>query len=75
MTNADYANDLALLTNTPARFESLLHSQEQAAGGNGLYKKTNKTEFMYFKQGRAISTLSGKNLKLVDQFTFLRNNI
>ena len=36
MTNADYTDDLALLTNTPAQAESLLHSLEQAARGIGL---------------------------------------
>ena len=30
---ADYADDLPLLANTPAHAESLLHSQEQAARG------------------------------------------
>ena len=34
-----------------------------------------KTEFMYFKQDGAISTLNGKPLKLVDQFTYLCSNI
>ena len=36
ITNADYADDLALLKNTPAQAESLLHRLEQA-------------EFMCFK--------------------------
>ena len=32
-------------------------------------------ELMYFKQHRIISTLSGKSLKLRDQFTYLGSNI
>ena len=56
MTNANYVN-------TPAQAESLLYSQQQAAGDIGLYMNTNKTEFMRFKQERAMSTLSGKPLK------------
>ena len=32
-------------------------------------------EFMYFKQDGDISTLNGKPLKLVDQFTYLGSNI
>ena len=50
MTDADYADDLALLTNTPAQAESLLHNLKQAAGGIGLRVNANKTEYMYFKQ-------------------------
>ena len=34
--NEDYADDIALLVNTPTQAESLLHSQEQAADGIGL---------------------------------------
>ena len=32
MIDADYADDLVLLTNTPAQAEYLLHSLKQAAG-------------------------------------------
>ena len=46
MTDADYADDLVLLTNTPAQSESLLHSLKQAAEGIDLY--ANKTEHMLF---------------------------
>ena len=35
--DADYADYLTLLTNTPAQTESLLHSQEQPTKGIGLY--------------------------------------
>ena len=41
--DADYANELALLVNTPAQAESQLHSLEQAAEGIGLYMNANKT--------------------------------
>ena len=37
--------------------------------GIGLYVNLDKTEFMSFKQEKVISTLSGKPLKLVGQFT------
>ena len=43
ITDADYTDDQALLTNTPAQAESLLHSLEQAAGGISLHMNTNKT--------------------------------
>ena len=75
ITNVDYANDLVLLANTPAQAESLLYNLEQAAGGIGLYVNANKTEHMYFKWEGAISTLSGRPLKLIDEFTYLNSNI
>ena len=40
--------------------ESLLHSLEQVSDGIGLHANENKTEFIYFKRERAISTLSHK---------------
>ena len=75
MIDADYTDYLALPTYTPAQAESLLHSLEQAAGNIGFYMNTNKTEFVYFKQEGVISTLIGKPLKFVDQFTYLGSNI
>ena len=74
MTDHDYKDDLVLLTNTSAQAEPLLHSLELAVGGIGLYVNANKSEYMCFKQG-TISTLSGKHLKLVDQFPHLSSNI
>ena len=49
MTDADYADDLAPLANTPAQAKSLQHSLEQAAGGIGFNVNSDKTEFMSFK--------------------------
>ena len=60
MWDADDADDLVLLANTPAQAKSLLHGQEQAAGDIGLYVNTNKTEFMCFNHERAIFTLNSK---------------
>ena len=42
LTSADHANDLVLLTNTPAQIEFLLSSLEQAARGIGLYINADK---------------------------------
>ena len=66
ITDADYADDLALLTNKPAQAESLLHSLEQAAKSNNLGMNANKTKFMCFKQTGTVSTYSGKALKFLD---------
>ena len=60
MTDTDNADDLVLLTNTPAQAKSLLHNLEQAAGGIDLHVNANKTEFMSFKPEKAVSTFSGK---------------
>ena len=50
ITDADYADDIALLANTPNQAETLLHSLERAAAGIGLHVKAQKTEFMCFNQ-------------------------
>ena len=69
----DYTDDLALLTNTPTLAEFLLCSLEQEV--IGLYVNANKTKFKCFKQKGAISTLSDKPLKLINQFKYLVSNI
>ena len=70
MTDADYANDLGILININVPGWSLLQSQEQAVGSIDFNENVKKTEYMAFKQKRAISTLSGKPLNLVDKFTY-----
>ena len=47
MTNTDYRDDLAILSNTPAPSESLLHGLNQAARGIRLDVDANKTEYMF----------------------------
>ena len=47
---ADYADDIALLANSPTQTETLLHSLERAVGGIGLHVNADKTEYMCFKQ-------------------------
>ena len=52
MTDADFADHLALLTNTPVQAKSWLHSLEQAAGGinfNMNINKIPKRSHHYFK--------------------------
>ena len=70
MTDADYADDIALLANTPNQAETLLHSSERAAAGIGLHVNAYRTEFMCFNQKGDISTLDGTSLKLVDKRSF-----
>ena len=75
MTDADYADYLAFLPNTPDQAESFMHSPEQAAGGIVLYVNANKKEFMCFKKEWTIFTPRGKPIELVNQFTNLGSNI
>ena len=75
ITDADYADDIVLLANTPNQAETLLHSLERAAVGIGLHVNAHETEFMCFNQKGDISTLDGTSLKLVDKFTYLGSSV
>ena len=64
--DADYIDDKALLANTPAQAETLLHSLERAAAGISLHVNARKAEYMCFNQRGDVATLNGSSLKLVD---------
>ena len=46
ITDANYADDIAILANTPNEAETLLHSLELAAAGIGLHVNAHKTEYV-----------------------------
>ena len=75
ITDADYANDISLLTNTSAQVESQLHSLEPEVAGIGFHVNADKTEYMCFNQRGDISTLNGSSLKLVVNFTYLASSV
>ena len=75
ITDADYADDIALLANTPNQAETLLHSLERAVAGIGLHVNAHKTEYMCYNQTGDISTLDGTSLKRVDKFTYLESSV
>ena len=75
ITDADYADDIAILANTPDQAETLLHSLERAAASIGLHVNAHKTEYMCYNQTGDISTLEGTALKLVDKFTYLGSSV
>ena len=75
ITDADYADDIALLANTPTQAETLLHRLERTAAGIGLHVKAQNTEYMCLNQRDDISTLNGSSLKLVDKFTYLGSSV
>ena len=73
ITDTDYADDIALLANTPNQTEKLLHSLERAAAGSGL--NAHKIEYMCYNQTGDISTLDRTSLKLVEKFTYLGSSV
>ncbi len=75
ITDTDYADDIAILANTPNQAETRLHSLERAAAGIGLNVNAHKTEYMCYNQTGDISTLDGTSLKLVDKFTYLGSSV
>ena len=75
ITDADYADDIAILANTPNQTETQLHSLERAAAGIGLDVNAHKSEYMCYNQTGDITTLDGTPLKLVDKFTYLGNSV
>ena len=75
ITDADYADHIVILANTPDQAKTLLHSLEQAAAGIRLYVNAHKTEYKCYNQTGDISTLDGSPLKLVDKFTYLGSSV
>ena len=69
--DADYADDITHLVNTPAQAKYLLNSLEQVAGDIDLNMKANKMEYLCFNWEWAISPLNGGLLKLADNFCTL----
>ena len=75
ITDADYADDIALLANTSTHAETLLHNLEWAAGDIDAHVNADKTEYMDFNQTGDISWLKGAPLKLADMFTYLGSSV
>ena len=75
ITDANYADDIALLSSTPNQAETLLHSVERAAAGVGLHVNAHKTEYICYNQTGDIATQGGASLKLVDKFTYQGSSI
>ena len=75
ITDVDYADDLALTSDTIEQAEKLLHSLEHAAKQIGLHINAKKTEFMSYQEEGQINSLNGNEIKHVDNFTYLGSNI
>ena len=75
ITDANYANVIALLANIPNQAEILLHSLERAAADIGLHVNAHIMEYMCYNQTGDISTLDRTSQKLVDKFTYLGSSV
>ena len=73
ITDADCADDIVILANTPNQAET--HSLERAATGIGLHVNAHKMEYMCYNQTGDISTLDRTSLKLVNKFTYLGSSV
>ena len=75
VTDANYADDIALLANTPNQAGTRRHSLERAATGIGLHVSALKTEYMCYNRTGNISTLDRTSLKPVDKFSYLGSSV
>ena len=75
ITDADYADDIAIFANTPNQVETLQHSLERTTVGIGLHANAHKTEYISYNQTGNITTLDGSSLKLVDKFTYQGSSV
>ena len=67
--DADYADDLALLSDNSYNAQKLLHILEKSAAFIGLHVNATKTEYMCYNQDSTIETLNKTLLKKVDDIS------
>ena len=76
ITDTDFADDLALLTNTIAMAQSFLLSLEEAANSVGLHLNESKTKYLSVNcQSESLNAKSGKELEHVNDFLYLGSYI
>ena len=77
ITDADFADDIALLSDSLANAQALLSSLESAANCTGLYLNESKTEYMPIncQENLEIRTISNKVLKRVKDYKYLGSYI
>ena len=73
ITDLDFADDIALLSNTASQAQELLDKVEHATLRVGLHMNAKKTQFMTFNQPHdvQIKTQDGSDLKEVKDFKYL----
>ena len=77
ITDVDYADDLAIVTDKTSEAILLLHTIEKAAQEIGLSINTGKMKFISINQGinEVIKRLNGKNIKEDSGFKYLGSYI
>ena len=77
ITDADYADDLCIISDLLNDATILLHRIEEAASKIGLLVNATKTEFMAFNQAHtgSIKSLRNQIIKAVQEFVYLGSNI
>ena len=77
ITDADFADDIALLSDNLAGAQALLSSLESAVNCAGLHLNESKTEYMPInvRNNQEIRTLSNNILKCVEDYKYLGSHI
>ena len=75
LTDLDFADDLAIPSNSVADAETLLQALEEAATHVGLYCNASKTEFTSTSHNPTITTYAGNLIKHVQDFVYLGSHI
>ena len=77
ITDADFADDIALLADNLTNAQNLLSALESAANSTGLYLNETKTECMpiNIRNRIEVKTLSNNILKCVDDYKYLGSHI
>ena len=75
LTDADFADDLALLSDKIGNAEKLLRILETAATSVGLYMNTAKTKFIEVNTEKTITAQNVCDLEQVNDFNYLDSKI
>ena len=75
LTDADFADDLALLSDKIGNAEKLLKILETVAASVGLYMNTTKTKFIAVNTEGTITAQNGCDLEQVNDFNYLGSKI
>ena len=75
LTDADFADDLVLLSDKIGNAEKLLNILETAAASVGLYMNTTKTKFIAVNTEGTIAAQNGRDLEQANDFNYLGSKI
>ena len=75
ITDLDFSDDLAIISNTVKNAQSLIYALEEASAYVGLYCNDIKTEFVSTETDPKIVSFAGKTTKHVPEFKYLGSYI